>query len=306
VTLTQLEYFLAALRSGSFSAAAQRLHVAQPSLSEQVARLERDLGVSLFLRGSRGLRLTEAGRRLQPEAERILLAVGEARVAVEEIRDLESGAVAFGAFSSAHHYLLSDLVAEFRARYPKVAVRVLAYNSTEIARSVREGDLEAGLVALPIDDRGLRLSRTVWECEAAYFSTDPSTLTRPMDVRYLSSAPLILPEAEAGNSDPTRRQLNERAQKIGLTLAPDIEVESPEAALEIAALGVGGTVTSLPLAKILGYTDRMGHVTFADPLRETYAFVTRDTAYLSPATKAILTMAGARMRRLYTELGHSS
>jgi DNA-binding transcriptional LysR family regulator len=66
LTLQQLSYFLAAARHGSFSAAAEALHMAQPSLSEQVRRLEAELGVDLFTRVGRGLVLTEAGRSLQP------------------------------------------------------------------------------------------------------------------------------------------------------------------------------------------------------------------------------------------------
>jgi DNA-binding transcriptional LysR family regulator len=122
-----------------------------------------------------------------------------------------------------------------------------------------------------------------------------------MDVTRLGKEPLILPEVNAGNTDPTRRQINERAQRRGLSVSPDIEVESPEVALELAALGVGATIAPVPLARLLGYTDRMGHVEFAEPLIESFAFVTRDSAYLSAATRAILAMAGSSLRRMYTE-----
>jgi LysR family transcriptional regulator, cyn operon transcriptional activator len=302
VTLSQLTYFLTAIREGSFSAAAEHLHVAQPSLSEQIARLERELGVALFIRSSRGLRLTDAGRRLQPQAEQVLQTAEQARATVEDVKNLAAGTVTFGAFSSAHHYLLSELVADFRAEYPRVRVRMLAHNSTEIARAVREGDLEAGIVALPIDDRGLQLSNDLWQCEVAYFTTDPTLISEPIDIRTVAENPLVPPEADAGNADPTRRQLNERAQRLGLSVVPDVEVESPEAALAIAALGVGGTVAPAPLAKLLGYTAaNLGHVPFAEPLIETFAFITRDTKYISPATRTMLTMAAKRIRRLYTE-----
>src|SRR4051794_11548805 len=154
MTLQQLTYFLAAAERGSFSAAAEELHMAQPSLSEQIRRLEAELGVSLFARAGRGLALTEAGRLLVPHAERTLAEAAEAADAVREVRDLRSGTVSFGTFGSAHHYLLSGLVQEFRQRYPQVRVRVLGQNSAEVADAVRDGDLEAGLVALPGRGRG--------------------------------------------------------------------------------------------------------------------------------------------------------
>src|SRR3954470_25075894 len=106
MTLQQLRYFLATVRHGSFSAAAADLHLAQPSLSDQVRRLEAELGVPLFVRAGRRLELTEAGRLLRPHAERTLAAADDAAASVREIRALRGGTVAFGTFNSAHHYLL--------------------------------------------------------------------------------------------------------------------------------------------------------------------------------------------------------
>ena len=85
--------------------------MAQPSLSEQIRRLEAELGVPLFARAGRGLELTEAGRLLRPHAERTVAAAQEAAESVREVRDLTGGTVAFGTFGSAHHYLLGGLVA---------------------------------------------------------------------------------------------------------------------------------------------------------------------------------------------------
>ena len=78
MTLQQLQYVLAAIEHGSFSAAADALHLAQPSLSEQIRRLEAELGVALFVRGGRRLVLTEAGEALRPEAERTVAAAARA------------------------------------------------------------------------------------------------------------------------------------------------------------------------------------------------------------------------------------
>ena len=88
MTLQQLEYFLAAAEHGSFSAAAAALHMAQPSLSEQIRRLEAELGVAAVRARRRRLELTEAGRLFRPEAERTLAAAQEARDSVREVREL--------------------------------------------------------------------------------------------------------------------------------------------------------------------------------------------------------------------------
>src|SRR3954447_3417533 len=139
MTLQQLRYVLAAARHGSFSAAAESLYMAQPSLSEQVRRLEAELGVALFARVGRGLRLTEAGRMLLPHAQRVVADAQEAAESVREVRDMTGGTVTFGTFGSAHHSLLGGLIQDFRTRHPHVRVRAVGQNSAEVADAVREG-----------------------------------------------------------------------------------------------------------------------------------------------------------------------
>src|SRR3954452_6350119 len=157
MTLQQLQYFLAAVEHGSFTAAAESLHMAQPSLSEQIRRLEDELGVTLFQRAGRGLVLTEAGRGLRPHAERVIADVEAARASVVEVRELRGGTAAFGTWGTSRYYFGPDLVAAFRRRHPGVRVRLLGQNSSEVVEAIHAGTLEAGAVALPFDDRGLRV-----------------------------------------------------------------------------------------------------------------------------------------------------
>ena len=240
MTLQQLQYFLAAVEHRSFSAAAQALHMAQPSLSEQIRRLEAELGSPLFIR-ARKLQLTESGRLFRPEAERTLAAADEAVASVREVRELEAGTATFGTFGQAPYYLLADLVEDFRKRYPNVRVRLIGQNSFEVADAVREGRIEGGLIVLPIDDRGLDVHPAI-DDELLYLSKDPERAKLPMTIERLAQAPLILYDARFGWDDPTRRQLAERAQRAGVTIEPVIEVEYVEAALDLALRGLGDTI----------------------------------------------------------------
>src|SRR5918992_2502395 len=198
MTLQQLTYFLAATEHGTFSAAAESRFMAQPSLSDQIRRLEAELGVPLFARVGRGLELTEAGRLLRPPAGRTVAAAREAAESVREVRELTGGTVSFGTFGSAHHYLLGGLVQDFRARHPNVRVRVVGQNSVEVADAVREGRLEAGLVGLPVDDRGLDVRPAMRE-EILYVSAQPRRVRERMTIERLASAPLILYDARWGS-----------------------------------------------------------------------------------------------------------
>jgi DNA-binding transcriptional LysR family regulator len=301
MTLQQLTYFLAAAEHGSFSAAAESLFMAQPSLSEQIRRLEAELGVPLFVRVGRGLRLTEAGRLFLPNAERTVEAAREAADSVQEVRELTGGTVAFGTFGSAHHYLLVGLIQDFRRQHPGVRVRAIGQNSAEVADAVRDGDLEAGLVALPVDDRGLDVRPSMRE-ELLYVSADPERVSAPMTIAGLAGAPLILYDARWGQDDPMRRQLRERAQAAGVTVEPLIEVEYVTAALELAARGLGDTVSSRQMIRARGLARKLEGVGFDPPLLDTFAFITRRNAHLSPATREFIRLAERRVEALQREL----
>jgi LysR family cyn operon transcriptional activator len=298
ITLQQLGYFLAAVEHGSLSAAAEANFIAQPSLSEQIRRLEGILGVALFVRTNRRLILTDAARMLIPHAQATLAAAENAASAVDPVRDLTGGAVAFGTFSSAHHLIHTDLVANFRARYPRVRVRIVELNSIQIADSVRAGDLEAGLVALPVDDRGLTVGEVEWTAEAVYLTRHPERAREPITIEALAEADLVLPETRWGDLDPTRHQLLARAQTAGVSLRPVVEVESASVALELAQRGVGDTVLTLALAERLDTGEGLHRVSLSPPLYENFAFITRRYANPSPAIGIMIDIARTLLRAL--------
>ena len=300
MTLTQVHYFLAAVAAGSLTRAAEELGIAQPTLSEQIRKLERSLGVALFTRGAQGLTLTESGRRFLPHAQTVARDVEAAISSTSGIRDLEAGSVEFGMFNSGQT-VLSGLIPAFRTAHPNIAVRVIGANSAQVADSVRSGRLEAGVVALPIDARGLSIGDVLWSCEAAYFHVDPTATEAPVSVEALLERPLVLPESGFAQTDPTRRQLSERAQQLGRALVPDIEVETGAAALAIAASGVAGAVASVPVAEALGYTKQLTWASLHPPLIETFAVITRDSSSLSPGTQAMIELVEQHMRMLHRE-----
>jgi DNA-binding transcriptional LysR family regulator len=217
------------------------------------------------------------------------------------VRDLTGGTVTFGTFSSAHHYLLIGLIQDFRTQYPNVRVRSIGQNSAEVADGIRDGHVEAGLVALPIDDRGLDVRPAMRE-ELLYVSADPERLRQPMSIERLAGAPLILFDARWGADDPTRRQLRERAQRAGVKVEPQIEVEYQTAALDLCARGLGDTLSSRAMLRARGYARRLAGVPFDPPLYDTFAFISRRNALLSPATREFITIAEKRVRALQPRL----
>jgi DNA-binding transcriptional LysR family regulator len=295
MTLQQLRAFLAAADHGSFTAGAFALHIAQPSLSEHVRTLERELGVALFVRAGRRVELTEPGRALRRHARRAIASAEEGAQAVAAVRNVVAGTVTLGSFGTASYYLIADLIAEFRRRHPHVGVRMVGLNSADAADEVRAGRIEAALVVLPVDPTGLDL-RPVATDPVLYVSSSLRRLSSPVTVERLCAARLILPHATHGLRDPMRRQLAERAQRAGLSLTPVVEVEDVWVALQLAALGVGDTVASAAIARHASLPRGLGSVGFAEPLIDTFAIATRRDVTVSPATRALVRIAEQLMR----------
>jgi LysR family transcriptional regulator, cyn operon transcriptional activator len=216
---------------------------------------------------------------------------------VKEVRTLTGGTVSFGTFGSAHHYLLGGLIQDFRRRYADVRVRVVGQNSAEVADAVRDGVLEAGLVALPIDDGGLEVRPSIRE-ENHYVTASPQRAAKPKTIEDLAAAPLILYDARWGPVDPMRRQLYERAQRAGVRLEPQIEVEYLTAALDLAARRLGDTIADPSVLVTRGYSRKLTSVSLDPPLYDTCAFITRRNAHLSPATRAFMELAEKRLARM--------
>jgi len=300
MTIIQMNYFLAAAAAGSLTQAAEDLGVAQPTLSEQIRRLEQSLGVPLFTRAKQGLTMTEAGQRFLPHAQRVASDYTEALGSITGIRDREAGTVSFGMFNTGP-FVLADLIPAFRRLYPKIRVRVVGSNSAQLADAVRSGRLEAAVVALPVDARGISIGDVLWSSEAAYFHVDAEATAAPVSIQDLLQRPLVLPDSSWSDVDPMRRQLSERAQALGYPLIPDIEVETGVAALSIAASGVAGAVASVPVAEALGYTKKLTWASLDPPLIETFAVITRDPTNLSPATEAMIELTSQHMRMLHQQ-----
>jgi DNA-binding transcriptional LysR family regulator len=123
-----------------------------------------------------------------------------------------------------------------------------------------------------------------------------------MTIERLADAPLILYDARWGADDPTRRRLRERAQQAGVTIEPEIEVEYVTAALELAARGVGDTLCPRSIVIGRGFGRKLSGVPFAPPFHETFAFIRRRNAHLSPGVREFIGLAEQRVAALEKRL----
>jgi LysR family transcriptional regulator, low CO2-responsive transcriptional regulator len=236
MNLRHLSVFYGVAKAGSVNAAALRLHTSQPAVSRELRTLEQRLGVVLFDRMPRGMRLTEAGAVLLEYAERIFGLEEAAERAIRELADLESGQLALGASNTIGTYLLPAFVAAFHIRYPKVSLDLEVSNTQEIVKGVLDSRFALGFVEGRIRDEAI---------EAQEFRRDrivavaaPQHLlakARSVSVRSLAESPSLLREPGSGT-----REIVERAfARHRLTLRCGLQINSAEA-LKRAAMEGGG------------------------------------------------------------------
>lgn len=290
LSLAQLRAFLASTRTGSFSAAAAELGLSQASVSELVRRVEQEYGLVLFARGTRRLTPTSAGEMLEPVAARAVAAFEQADSALRAYAELTGGTATFGVMRNAEYYLLADLAQRFHEQFPDVQVRLIGQNSVDVAAAVSAGELEAGVVVLPVDTTGLDV-RILMRDEVVLVTSNRRRYGRTVDSSDLATAPLILYDAHYGSQEPTRRQLMERAQRAGLSITPIIEVEHVTSALRLVQRGVGDTFVSRAVTRAPEFPSDLHLIPFAEPIYDTLASITRDAGLLSPASRALLTLA---------------
>ena len=143
----QLRYFVAVAEEGSFSRAAAKVRVAQPSLSQQIRKLEAEVGQPLFDRLPRSVVLTEAGRCLIEFARQILASIEDARRCVGELKGEISGRLAVGAIPTIAPYVLPTLVRNFQEHYPQVTLEVVEDVTDGITRRIEAGELDVALAS---------------------------------------------------------------------------------------------------------------------------------------------------------------
>lgn len=150
--IRDLKYFLAIAEEGNITAAAKRLHMAQPPLSRHIKELEDRLGVQLFERGKRKIKLTEAGNFLHMRAEQIVELLKATTTELKDFYMGDRGTLSIGAVTSVGGTLLPKLIKLFRDRYPNVVFRLREGESRRITELLDSGIIDLGMVKLPFDE----------------------------------------------------------------------------------------------------------------------------------------------------------
>jgi DNA-binding transcriptional LysR family regulator len=243
MTLRHLECFLAIAREGSFTRAADRIHLSQPALSERLSELERELGKRLFSRRRRQVLLTEAGRVFEPYAARVLATLESATQAVAELDGLRHGSLVVGASTTPGVYVLPRLIGRFRARHPGITLTLQIANSRAIEERVRAGHLDLGVVGGHVLGAGEECltAGLVDELVLIVPPRHPWATRRVIDAKRFNDEPILMREHGSAT-----RHVTERAfQQAGLRCRPAMELDHTEAIKQAVMAGLGLALVSM-------------------------------------------------------------
>jgi DNA-binding transcriptional LysR family regulator len=191
--LRHLRYFIAVAEELNFTRAAEKLHMAQPPLSQQIQQLEAELGFQLFRRTKRTVVLTEAGQVFFEESQTILLQVDRAIQLGKQTSRGELGQLTVGFVSSSAHNVVPAILQAFRTRFPAVKLELRELTTNEQLQRLREGRIDIGFVRPPIEEDGINSEIVFREpLIVALPETHPWADRAVVELRELSAEPFIL------------------------------------------------------------------------------------------------------------------
>jgi DNA-binding transcriptional LysR family regulator len=289
--LRQLEYFVAVAEESNFTRAAERIHVAQPAVSAQIQRLERELGQPLLDRSRRTVRLTAAGEVVLPYARAALAAVADIQVAVDELTQLVRGSVTVGTVTS-HSVDIPSLLADFHAEHPHVEITLSTDSSDALIEKVRTGRLDAAIVSVGPDEQpdGLEVEVVTDEAIQAVVSpTDRLASRKTVRLRDLANRQLIALPVGAG----IRHQFDAACARAGVTPRIAFEASTPVALADLAERGLGVAIVPASVPR-----DREGvHALAIVPeLRGRLVLAWRSDGPMSPAARVLVKKARRLLR----------
>jgi DNA-binding transcriptional LysR family regulator len=284
--LRSIRSFVAVAEQQSFGRAAESLSLAQPSLSLQIQKLERDLGVQLFRRTSRRVELTDAGEALLVEARALL---AHAQIAVETARNVASGEVGrlrVGFYDTAPLIIMPALLHRFRLRYPRVHLHFVEHSTREQLAMLARGEIDIGILRGPVADKAIASRRVATETLlVALPEQHPLAGSDAIDVAALRDEPFVLLPRAKGSG--LYDEIIMLCRKHGFSPSLGQEANETHTVCGLVAAGIGVSIvpSSVRALRVRGLAYR--------PLRPT-STIQRNVAWLAasrtPALRAFVEM----------------
>jgi len=282
-------------RSGSFSRAGETLHLSQPAISHHVRHLEHVVGVPLLIRRGRRALPTEAGAVLLEHAGRAFRVLDEAREAIQRLQGRVAGRVTVGTGATASIYLLPPILRRLRARHPRLELVVVTGNAGDIAAAVSRGELDVGVVTLPVAvGRGLLVSPFFVDRLVAIAPPGPRRARRaPMTAAELAREPVILYE----RGGTIRRVVDDWFRRGRATPRVAMELGNAEATKKLVGAGLGLSIVSEIAVKADARAGALTVIPLRPALHRRIGIVRRRDRAPRPALQALVAALEAAANR---------
>jgi DNA-binding transcriptional LysR family regulator len=244
VNLDHLRVLVAVLESGTFTAAAARLKLSQPAVSQHMAALEREAGVQLFERAGRLRVPTDAARELADRGRVAMAALAEADRTAEELRGLRGGRLSVGTTESPGIYRVPGMLGEFAKRHPDVELRMDIADGNELVRRLRVRDLDVGILCEATPAEGIVTAALSPERLVAVWGPESPMASGKAGLERFMEQPFIAREPGSG----IRKAVDRWALEHGYDVEPAMELGSLEAMKQAVVNGLG--VSVLPEAGV--------------------------------------------------------
>ncbi len=294
----QLHIFQTVAHQLSFSGAAEALGITQPAVSIQVQELEKFLGISLFHRRPRGLRITEAGEAVLAHSQQIFTLSGRLLETVQEMENLQSGRLILGASTTPGEYVLPIVVGRFRQMHPGIHVELVIGNTRTIVQRVLNRDMDLGMVGEHVDEYSNELEMVDYQDDEIVLVAAPShpaASSGQLTVEQVADLGLVARE----EGSATRRSAESLFRELGVVPLIAIELGSNQAVKQVAMAGGGiGIISRLGITAEL----KAGMLTVLDvagwDCRRPLTLIQPKDRYLSPSQRAFREFLMAEMPSL--------
>ncbi|CAM4290168.1 LysR family transcriptional regulator [Paenibacillus phoenicis] len=289
--LRQLLYTLKIAEEKNFSRAADKLHIAQPSLSQQLSKLEQELGVKLFQRNTSTVELTYAGASFIAHAQKIMDAVAQLRQEMDDISQLRAGRVVVGSMPITGSHLLPYVLPAFKASYPNIQVTLLEDTSLNLEKLTAEGGTDLSLLSLPLLEPTLSYEPIGEEIIDLAVPPDhpltktPGVLEQGVEMKQLENEPFIVLKKGQG----FRKMTADLCREAGFEPNVVFESNNIETVQSLVAAGMGITLVPRFIARAKRSELIPAYLPLAAPApSRTLVIAYRKGRYLSKAAEAFI------------------
>lgn len=236
VKLELYRVFCEVAKQKSLSKAASSLYMTQPAVSQSIAQLERELGLRLFTRTSKGVILTNEGKLLFEYANSAINLINKGEEKLEEWKNLTAGELKIGVGDTISRYFLLPYLEKFHKLYSNIKLKIMNKTTLELCALVKSGEIDIAICNLPIEEPALEIIKImdihdIFVCGNVY----KEKLSSALSLKELSNLPLILLEPKSNS----RRYVEKFFLSKGISIKPEIELGSHDLLLEFARINLG-------------------------------------------------------------------